>query len=129
MLKFFKRVFWLGVFSFLAYWGWKLYERIRGAMKLGNSLPLFLKNTVGEKPSMTSNLTNNRLDLTLLFKQETLDKEPNLEQMVREYIEDFYPSVAGMNVRINIDVRDEDDVVEPQAEEEPVEENPASDEE
>jgi len=127
-MKFFKRVFWLAAFSFLAYWGWKLYERIHATFKLGNSLPLFLKNTVGEKPSMTSNLAFNALNIKLGFEQETLDKEDNIEQMVREYIEDFYPVLAGLNIMIAIEPRAETKVVEPKGEESPVEADEPEDE-
>ena len=113
-MKFFKRVFWLGVLSFVAFWGWKFYERVRAVFKLDNSLPLFLKNTVGEKPGIHINMAFSNLSITLRFEQETLDKEENLEQMVREYIEDFYPVLAGLSIAIHITPREEAKVVEPE---------------
>ena len=115
-MKFFKKLFWLTVLGAAAWWGWKFYDRIRATFKLGASLPLFLKNTVGEKPAVQQNLTFNSLILTLRFDPETIEREENLEQMVREYVEDFYPVLAGMDVRIKIEPRAESSVVEPTVE-------------
>jgi len=119
MKKFIKRMFWFSIVSFAAYKGWKFYEKVRAVIRIGNSLPLFLKNTVGDKPTLYQNMAINRLEIKLKFNPETLEKEPNLEQMIREYIEDFYPMLAKMDIHI---------VLEPRAESEVTSMQPASSE-
>ncbi len=114
MASFFKKLFWLGVFSVGGYYGFKFYKRIKSLSNLHNTLPQYLENIIGEAPKQKINLQFNKLVYDLWFTKETLEKNPNLEDMIREYIDDFYPVFKGMNVEINIAEKHE----EPQEEKE-----------
>ncbi|HOQ80312.1 MAG TPA: hypothetical protein PLH63_04555, partial [Candidatus Cloacimonadota bacterium] len=48
--------------------------------------------------------------ISLGISQEAYDKELELESLIREYIEDFYPSLAKVKSIINTYIRDNDDI-------------------
>jgi len=120
MKKFFKNVFWLGVFSAVAYYGYKFYQRIKSLSNLHNTLPQYLENIIGESPKQKINLQLKSLVYDLWFTKETLEKNDNIEEMIREYIDDFYPAFKGMDIQISINEKSDDNETE---------EEPESDEE
>lgn len=112
MKKFFKALLFIGGTATAAHFGLKAYRRVSGTVKLSKSLPEFLSNVYGEFPKIDLNQTMNYLSLKIRFSQEILDKHDDIENTVREYIDDFYPEVAKCSVDIEI---------QPKAEEEPAE--------
>lgn len=125
MKSFFKKLFWFGVFSVGGYYAFKFYKRIKSLSNLHNTLPQYLENIIGEAPKQKINLQLNRLVYDLWFTKETLDKNPNLEDMIREYIDDFYPVFKGLTIEININEKTQED--ESQEEDENVEETVETD--
>jgi len=100
----------------------KAYKRVNGTVKLSKSLPEFLSNVYGEFPKVNITRSMNYLKIKIGFPQEILDKHDDIENTVREYIDDFYPEVAKCSVEIDIHVKGEDEgEAVPETEEEPKE--------
>ena len=116
MKKFFKNVFWLGVYSAAAYYGYKFYQRIKSVSNLHNTLPQYLENIIGESPKQKINLQLKSLVYDLWFTKETLEKNDNIEEMIKEYIDDFYPAFKGMDIQISINEKSDDNETEEEAE-------------
>ena len=102
MKKFFKKVFWYGLISFIVYHGYKFYLKIRAALEIDKTLPLYLKNTVGEEPEISLTITFPQSILKLGFSKEILNKDKELKAKIEEYIDDFYPALSGGKLEIKI---------------------------
>ncbi len=103
MKKFLKNLVVLGILAAGGYCVYKFIVRLKQTLKLDKSLPLFLKNTIGEKPGIQINLQFRSLAIILKFSAETLARETDIEQFVREYIEDFYPALAQMSLTVRLE--------------------------
>jgi len=122
MKKFLKGLLFIGGTALAAHYGMKTYKKINSAVKLSKSLPEFLNNVYGEKPTMNMNKTLNSLSLKLGFSQEILDKHSDIETTVREYIDDFYPELSKNSIDISIEAGNvEETPAEPEAPAEPEE--------
>ncbi len=102
MKKFCKKVFWYGLISFIAYHGYKFYAKIKAALEIDKTLPLYLKNTVGEEPEISLTITFPQSVLKLGFSKEILHKDKELKAKIEEYIDDFYPVLSGGKLEIRI---------------------------
>jgi len=109
MKKFFKTVFLVGGSAVTAHFGIKAYRRIKGIAKLNSTLPGFLSNVYGESPRLSMNHSLNLITLNIGFSQEILDKYDDIENTVREYIDDFYPEIAKCSIDINLHVKGEEE--------------------
>ncbi|MDD3536480.1 MAG: hypothetical protein PHC50_10095 [Candidatus Cloacimonetes bacterium] len=109
MKKFFKTLLLLGGAAVAAHFGLKAYRRVNGAVKLSKSLPEFLSNVYGEFPMVDINRSLNALKIKIGFSQEILDKHDDIENTVREYIDDFYPEVGRCSVEVDIYVKGEEE--------------------
>ena len=128
MKKFFKTILFLGGAAAAAHYGMKAYKKVNGTVKLSKSLPEFLSNVYGEFPKMDISRSMNYLKIKIGFSQEILDKHDDIENTVREYIDDFYPEVAKCSVEIDIHVKGEEEgeaIDESEAEVAPEEEDKA----
>ncbi|MCD4650775.1 MAG: hypothetical protein K8S56_03190 [Candidatus Cloacimonetes bacterium] len=108
MKKFCKCLFRAAFWGAIAYFGYRFYQRVKAVSGISKSMPLFLKNVLGEKPSMALNLAFSSMHIVLGFSKETLEKEENIEELVREYLDDFYPVFNGMSISIKISEREEE---------------------
>ena len=108
MNKFFKTVLLLGGTAVAAHFGLKAYRRVNGIVKLAKSLPEFLSNVYGENPQINVNQGLGHISIKVGFSQEILDKHDDIENTIREYIDDFYPEVARCSVDIDIHVSGEE---------------------
>jgi hypothetical protein len=117
MKKFFKALLFIGGTAVAAHFGMKTYRRVNGTVKLSKSLPEFLSNVYGEFPKIDLNQTMNYLSLKVRFSQEILDKHDDIENTIREYIDDFYPEVAKCSVDIDIQAKAEEVPLETNEEE------------
>ena len=116
MKKFLKALLLVGGTAMAAHYGMKTYKKINSAVKLSKSLPEFLNNVYGEKPSMNMNKTLNALSLKLGFSQEILDKHSDIESTVREYIDDFYPELSKNSIDVVVEAKSEETAeAEPEA--------------
>ena len=118
MKKIFKKLLVLGGTLAAAHFGFKAYKKISGTAKLAKSLPDFLNNVYGEMPEINVNNTLNSVRIRAFFSQEILDKHTDIDNTIREYIDDFYPEIAKSSVDITIMPKMEE------TEEAPTEEEP-----
>jgi hypothetical protein len=109
MKKFFKTLFLIGGSAAAAHFGLKAYRRINGIVKLSKSLPEFLSNVYGEFPKLDINQSFSLLSIKIGFSQEVLDKHDDIENTVREYIDDFYPEIAKCSIDIDLHIKGEDE--------------------
>ncbi len=107
MKKFLRNLIVLGFFAVGGYCLYRFFSRLKQTIKLDKSLPLFLKNTIGEEPSVQINLQFRSLAIILKLTAETIEREPDVEELVREYIADFYPALANMNLSVCVEKKDE----------------------
>jgi|GEM_PF-216538 len=108
MKKFFKTVLFLGGTALAGYLGYKEYKKFSGLSKLSKSMPEFLNNVYGEKPSVKIVKAYGMLKIKVGFPQEILDKHSDIEITVREYVEDFYPELAKGNLDIEVGLKEEE---------------------
>ncbi len=101
MSKFFKKAFNFAVLAGLGYLGIKIYKMIHGVMKLSKNLPEFLTNVYGEKPAINMNQQFRSLQIKVGFSTEILENNSDIEAIILEYIEDFYPELCK-NIKIDI---------------------------
>ncbi len=109
MKRFFKTILFLGGTAAAAHFGMKAYKRVNGTVKLSKSLPEFLSNVYGEFPKVNITRSMNYLKIKVGFPQEILDKHDDIENTVREYIDDFYPEVAKCSVEIDVHLKGEEE--------------------
>ena len=101
-MKFFKTLFVVGGTALAGYFGLKLYKIVSNITKLHKSLPEFLNNVYGEKPTLHINHNLKSASVKVGFSQETIDKHSDIEATVKEYIDDFYPDLARNEITIEI---------------------------
>jgi hypothetical protein len=101
-MKFFKTLFVIGGTALAGYFGLKLYKIVSNITKLHKSLPEFLNNVYGEKPTLHINHNLKETTVKVGFSQEILDKHNDIEATVREYIDDFYPELGKNKVNIEV---------------------------
>jgi hypothetical protein len=101
-MKFFKTLFVVGGTALAGYFGLKLYKIVSNITKLHKSLPEFLNNVYGEKPTLHINHNLKVTSVKVGFSQELLDKHNDIESTVREYIDDFYPDLGKGTINVEI---------------------------
>ncbi len=125
MKKFFGKLIRFIIISVIAYFFYKFYKRAKAVKNMSKSLPLFLKNTLGEKPELSINMNFNKVEIKLGLPAEILEGDEDIEQLVEEYINDFYPAFSGMHILIGTY---ETDAATEESEEETVEEEAPAEE-
>ena len=114
MKKFCKKIFWYGLISFVSYQGYKFYTRIKAALEIDKTLPLYLKNTVGEEPEISLTISFPQSLLKLGFRKEILNKDKELKAKIEEYINDFYPALSSGKLKLNIYEKTEEELEKPE---------------
>jgi hypothetical protein len=104
-MKFFKTLFVVGGTALAGYFGMKLYKVVSNITKLHKSLPEFLNNVYGEKPTLHINHNLKSCTVKVGFSQEIIDKHSDIEATVREYIDDFYPEMSKGMITIEVFVK------------------------
>lgn len=118
MKKFFKAILVIGGTALAAHFGLKAYKKINGTVKLSKSLPEFLNQVYGEMPKVNISQSLNTTSIKLFFSQEILDKHNDIENTVKEYIDDFYPELAKNVVDVSVQVKSEEAAEETEEEKE-----------
>jgi hypothetical protein len=95
-------------FGTIGYLSYKAYRYITGIINISNELPVYLKNVIGESPSMNINVVFNRLTVVLTFSAETIEEHKDLADIAREYISRYYPIFRQDHVEIQIVQKEED---------------------
>ena len=118
MKKFFKAILVIGGTALAAHFGLKAYKKINGTVKLSKSLPQFLNNVYGEMPKVNISQSLNTTSIKLFFSQEILDKHNDIENTVKEYIDDYYPELAKNVVDVSVQAKSEEAAEETEEEKE-----------
>ena len=93
-MKFFKKLITLAIFSAIGYLGYKIFGIIKATIDLDKVLPQYLENVYGEKPSVSIQLTLNKVTLTAGFSKTLFKKKEELEKAIGDYVTDFYPAIC-----------------------------------
>jgi hypothetical protein len=109
MKKFFKSLLILGGTAAAGYLGFKAYKKVSSLVRLSKALPEFLKNVYGEVPKVHINMALNKVIIKTGFTQETIDKHDDIESTVREYVEDFFPSLGNKKLSVHVYVKGEEE--------------------
>ena len=103
MGKNFKNFVNFSILGFLGYIGYKLFSKVKGAIELDKTLSQYLENLFGEKPiSFNVNLELSGTNLDVVFSKKIIDENENIEQIIRDYVRDFYPMFKDENLKIKI---------------------------
>lgn len=105
MKKIYKSFLWIGGSVLVASQVYRATRAILGARKLDKTLPEFLENIYGERPKVDINVAMNVgtvMTVSIKFSPALLAKSPDIEDEVRDYIRDFYPSMAKFKTRIKL---------------------------
>ncbi|OPX30223.1 MAG: hypothetical protein B1H06_00100 [Candidatus Cloacimonas sp. 4484_143] len=94
MMKFFKKLITLAIFSAIGYLGYKIFKIVKATLDLDKVLPQYLDNVYGEKPSVSIQLTFNKVTLTAGFSKTLFKKKEELEKAISDYVTDFYPAIS-----------------------------------
>ncbi len=102
----------------LAYIGYKAWRYIIGIINISKELPVYLKNVIGESPSMNINVLFNRLTISLGFSSDTITSHPDIAEISLEYITRYYPIFRQDHVNIEVIQKTEaEQKTEPEVEE------------
>ena len=102
MGSYFKKLFRVVIFSVLAYYGYKLSQKIRAVIALDKALPDYLEEQVGERPEINIKLVWNKVFVNISFSKEVLDKNKDIETTIRDFIIDFYSVFSMENIDIEL---------------------------
>ena len=107
MKKFFKNLFWFTFWTGLIAFGLKIFSMIKAVITLDKTLPLYLGNITEETPKVKINYTFRKLNLDVQFSKKILKKFNDLETMILDYINDFYPNFTKCEININLEETEE----------------------
>lgn len=86
--------------SGLGYLGYRIFRLIKDAIELEKFLPKFFESHLGEKPEINLAITFNQTTLTAKFSKGTLEKNPNLEQSILDYVNNYYSSFCMKKFKV-----------------------------
>jgi len=114
MRKTFKKFVTLLIISGIGYLGLKIYQLFKGLIELDKTLPQYLGNIIGEVPIVSIVAVFNKITITVKFNKDVIKKNEGLENIVRDYVTDFYPIFKTDNVKVLIEELEEEPIKEEQ---------------
>ncbi len=108
MRKTFNKILALIIISGIGYLGLKIYQLLKGIIELDKTLPQYLGNIIGEVPIVSIVAIFNKITITVKFNQDVIKKNEGLEQMVIDYVTDFYPIFKASNMKVLIEELEEE---------------------
>ena len=103
MRKTFKKILALIIISGIGYLGLKIYQLFKGLIELDKTLPQYLGNIIGEVPIVSIVALFNKITITVKFDKDVIKKNKGLENIVSDYVTDFYPIFKASNVKVLIE--------------------------
>lgn len=101
-MKFFKKLFIYATLTWAGFYAYKKISQSKEVFKLSKSLPKYLETVVDCKNKLTVNLSMGKtLTIKVGFKKEEVD-QVEIESIILEYIEDFYPALAKLRIDVDI---------------------------
>lgn len=91
------------IISGVGYLGIKIYQLFKGLIELEKTLPQYLGNIIGEVPVVSIVAAFNKIAVTVRYKKELIKKNEGLDEIVKDYITDFYPIFKANNVKVKIE--------------------------
>jgi hypothetical protein len=104
----------------LVYFTYKIYRYVTGVINISKELPVYLKNVLGESPSMNLTILLNRLTVTLSFSEDTIVKHADIAEIAQEYIVRYYPIFRSDHTVIKVIQKEPNAEIE-KGEQDPVE--------
>ncbi|PKN78956.1 MAG: hypothetical protein CVU48_06770 [Candidatus Cloacimonetes bacterium HGW-Cloacimonetes-1] len=105
MQKIFKRLLAAGGLVFFSYQGYRSWRLIRSVMALDKALPGYLESIYGELPKVSCNVNANvsvKTRIVVKFSAEIIAKYDNIEEVVKQFISDFYPVLAKSKLKVAV---------------------------
>jgi len=112
MKKTLKRIFALTLISGIVYLGLKLFQLFKGLIELDKTLPQYLGNIMGEVPIVSIAASFNKITVKVKFDKDVLKKNEGLENIVLDYVTDFYPIFKAEKVKVLIEELEEKPIEE-----------------
>ena len=103
MKKTLKKFFTLLIISGIGYFGFKIYQLFKGLIELDKTLPQYMGNIIGEVPIVSIVAVLNKITITVKFNKDVIKKNEGLENIVSDYVTDFYPIFKADNVKVIIE--------------------------
>ncbi|MDP8201030.1 MAG: hypothetical protein P9M11_02695 [Candidatus Tenebribacter burtonii] len=103
MRKTFKKFVTLLIISGIGYLGLKIYQLFKGLIELDKTLPQYLGNIIGEVPIISITAIFNKITITIKYSKTIIKKNENLENIIQDYVTDFYPIFKADNVKVLIE--------------------------
>lgn len=100
MSKTCKKIITLAFLSGIGYLGYRIFRMIKDAIELEKFLPKFFESHVGEKPEIHLTIMFGKTTLTAKFSKKTLEKNPDLEQSIRDYVNNYYSGLCLKNFKV-----------------------------
>lgn len=88
--------------------GFKIYNLIHSVINLEKTLPQYLENVFGEKPSISIKLTFKNSLISVTFSKDTIEKHEGIESTIKEYLTDFYPNLKCNKFSIEVMQKNEE---------------------
>jgi hypothetical protein len=105
MKKVFKRLLIAGSLAFFSYQGFRSWRLIRSVIALDKALPGYLESIYGEKPKVSCIVNANvavNTRIIVKFSADILAQHSNIEETVRQYIDDYYPLLAKSRLKVAV---------------------------
>lgn len=99
----FKKFFTLLIISGIGYLGLKIYQLFKALIELDKTLPQYLGNIIGEVPIVSIVAVFNKITINVKFKKDVIKKNEGLENIISDYVTDFYPIFKADNVKVLIE--------------------------
>jgi hypothetical protein len=108
MKKAFKKILTLAFVSGLGFLGYKIFRLIKDAIELEKFLPKFFESHVGEKPVISLMLNLTGTTLSAKFSKDTIEKNPDLEKSILDYVNNYYSSFCMDKFKVVVLEKDEE---------------------
>jgi len=108
VLKTFKKFFILTIISGLGYLGIKLFQLFKGIIELDKTLPQYLGNLIDEVPIISIVVIFNKITIKVKCNKDVIKNNDGLENIIKDYVTDFYPIFKANNVKVLIEELEEE---------------------
>ena len=96
-----KNLMIIGALAGVGYFGYKAYRVVNNIVKLGKTLPDYLKDIIDERPTVNVQLRLNSLSIAVGLSADAFENiDFDLDEQVESYICDYYPALS--NFKINV---------------------------
>lgn len=81
----------------------KLYQIFKGLIDLDKTLPQYLGNIIGETPEVSIQAALNKITVTVKYSRNIIKNNDGLENIVTDYVTDFYPIFKADRLNVIIE--------------------------